>query len=113
MLNLYGKRYAKNDQEVIGTLFDAEPNTANGTFRVTGAGIYFSDLQGNERAFIRRDGLGPVSVHRHQGKMRYMSTTTLLEAEWLGVPPRYMDRIEGANTLAREVFSNDKGENNV
>jgi hypothetical protein len=103
MLILYGKKYAKSGKEFADTLFQSN-GTANGFYRVLKAGIYFSDMQGNERAFIRRDGLGPVTVHRHEGKRRYMFSTSTRDEQWLGVPESYTATIEGAKELARHVY---------
>jgi len=104
MLTLYGKKYAKNNGEFTDTLFERD-GTANGFYRVLKSGIYFSDMQGNERAFIRRDGLGPVTVSKHNGKRRYMHATSSLEESWLGIPDSYMATVEGAKELARQVYA--------
>jgi hypothetical protein len=104
MLTLYGKKYAKNEKEFTGTLFEKD-GTANGFYRVLKAGIYLSDMQGNERAFIRKDGLGPVTVFRHDGKRRYMFSTSTRDEQWLGVPKSYMATREGAQGLARSVYA--------
>jgi hypothetical protein len=104
MLTLYGKKYAKNEKEFIGTLFKKD-GTANGFYRVLKSGIYLSDMQGNERAFIRRDGLGPVTVFRHNGKRRYMFSTSTRDEQWLCVPESYMQTREGAQKLARSVYA--------
>lgn len=103
MLELYGKQYARNDREFTDSLFN--PNgTANGFYKVTAAGIYFSDMQGNERAFIRRDGLGPVTVTRANGLRFYMFSACETERQWLGIPESYAAACNGAESLARSVF---------
>jgi hypothetical protein len=104
MIDLYGKKYAKNEKEFSETLFQAD-GTANGFYKVMKAGIYFSDMQGNERAFIRADGLGPVTTHKHEGKRRYMFSTSTRDEQWLGVPDSYSATIDGAKELARQVFA--------
>ena len=104
MLTLYGKKYAKSEKEFIGTLFEKD-GTANGFYRVLMAGIYLSDMQGNERAFIRKDGLGPVTVFRHEGKRRYMFSISTLDEKWLGVPDSYMQAREDAQGVARSIFA--------
>ena len=105
MITLYGKKYARNDNEFVGTLFERD-GTANGFYKVTKAGIYFSDMQGNERAFIRRDGLGPVTVTKtDKGARFYMFAASSIDEKWLGVPDSYIAHIEGAKELARSVFA--------
>ena len=104
MMNLYGKAYAGNQSEFIGTLFD--PNgTANGFYKVAKTGVYLLDMQDNERAFIRRDGVGPVTVTRTPcGKRRFMFSTTGSDRAWLGVPESYMAEIDGAKALANCAY---------
>jgi hypothetical protein len=104
MITLYGKKYARNEKEFIGTIFEKD-GTANGFYRVLKSGIYLSDMQGNERAFIRKDGLGPVTVSRHDGKRRYMLSTSTLDEKWMGVPESYMETRDGAQELARSVYA--------
>lgn len=104
MIELYGKRYARTAREFTDSLFNPA-GTANGFYKVTRAGIYLSDMQGKERAFIRRDGLGPVTVARHDGKRRYMFSTSSLDESWLNMPDSYATARNGAESLARSVFS--------
>lgn len=104
-LTLYGKRYARNSRGVVASLFQSG-GTANGTFRTTKAGIYFHDMQGQERAFLRRDGVGPVTVSRLDDGRRWYVLAGLCERErqWMNEPESYSARVEGARALAREVF---------
>lgn len=104
MIELYGKKYAKNEREFTSTLF--EPGgTANGFYRKARNGIFLSDMQGQERAFIRKDGLGPVSVTRnHNGRPVYMFCTSTTDKDWLGVPDSYTAQVDGAESLAGEMF---------
>lgn len=104
MIILYGKTYAANDKEAVASLFNAG-GTVNGFYRKAKAGLYLSDLQGNERAFIRKDGLGPVSVFKHEGRRRYMHSTSNRDEAWLGVPESYMATCDGAQELARRLFT--------
>jgi hypothetical protein len=104
MITLYGKKYAKNEKQFTETLFQKD-GTANGFYKVTKAGIYLSDMQGNERAFIRHDGLGPVTVHRHNGKRQFMFAASTLDEKWLNVPESYMAKCEGAASLAKSVYA--------
>lgn len=103
MIILYGKKYAKTEKEFTETLFQAD-GTANGFYKVLKAGIYLSDMQGNERAFVRHDGLGPVTVAKHDGKRRYMFSTSTRDEKWLGVPDSYTATVNGAKELARQVY---------
>ena len=104
MITLYGKTYAKNDREFTGSLF-TPGGTCNGFYKTTKAGIYLSDMQGAERVFIRRDGLGPVTVARDpKGRRRYMFATSSLDGAWLGAPESYMAEREDAARVARCVF---------
>jgi hypothetical protein len=107
-IELYGRTYCKNLAATVETLFTG-PRTANGTFRIERAGIVFSDLQGNARAFIRRDGLGPVSIGHHDGKRFYMHSTAGSENAWLGVPDSYSATITGAQDLARLAYPQHAG----
>lgn len=104
MIELYGKRYAKNSREFTDSLFNPA-GTANGFYMVTSAGIYLSDMQGKERAFIRRDGYGPVTVANHEGNRRYMFAASSLDESWLGVPDSYMAKVKGAEALAAQFFT--------
>ncbi len=104
-ISLYGKTYARNARGVVSSLF-APGGTANGTFKATRSGVYFFDLQGKERAFIRKDGLGPVSVTRlDSGKRYYLYSHTEREKAWLGIPDSYTQAREGAQALSRSVFT--------
>lgn len=104
MITLYGKKYAANDAEFTSTLFDTG-GTANGYYKVRKNGIYLFDMQGNERAFIRKDGLGPVSVTRnHNGKRFYGFSTSTLDERWLGVPDSYSALVKGAEELAGRIY---------
>jgi hypothetical protein len=100
MLTIYGKKYAKNDAEFTSTLFDPS-GTANGFYRRTEKGIYFSDMQGNVRTFVRADGLGPVSVSKESGRMRYMFSHTDSDARWMSIPESYMQACYGAKECVK------------
>lgn len=104
MLTLYGKKYARNEKEFTETLFQSD-GTANGFYKATKAGIYLSDMQGNERAFVRHDGLGPVSVSRHDGRRRYSFAASTIDEKWLGVPDSYMAACDGAKALAKAAYA--------
>ena len=103
MISLYGKTYAANDSQAIESLFN-RGGTVNGFYKKTRSGVLFSDMQGRERVFIRKDGLGPISVHRYDGKLRYMFSTATSDESWLGLPDSYIAKCEGARDLARQMF---------
>lgn len=107
MISLYGKKYAKNDSEFIESLFINDgKGTANGYYKKTAKGIFLLDMQGNRRAFIRRDGLGPVTVTKNNGKNFYMFSCTSKDQGWLGVPDSYIEEVDGAEQLAKSMFLN-------
>ena len=104
MLTFHGKKYAKKSRDVVDSLFERDGATVNGTYRQTSTGIVLCDLQGDERAFVRRDGLGPVTVHRFEGRLRYMFGLSSRDSGWLGEPESYTECCEAAQNLAREFF---------
>jgi len=87
-------------------VFDRQ--SGNGTYKVTQAGIFLSDMANQERVFIRRDGLGPVSVSmvQHKGKNRrfFMHSTATKDEQWLSLPPCYMAQCDGARETAKAIF---------
>lgn len=86
MITFLDKQYAKNDREMIVTLFNGT-RTANGFYRKTKNGIYLQDLQKVDRVFVRSDGLF-VSCHKaSNGRLRYMFATCTNDANWLGEGP--------------------------
>lgn len=108
MIELYGKKYAKTESELVGTLFNNDgQGTANGYYKVTGSGVFLSDMQGNRRAFIRSDGLGPVTVTKCNGKQHFMFSCSTSDAEWLGVPDSYIQEKNGAKELAISLSPNN------
>jgi hypothetical protein len=104
MIALYGRTYAASEKEAVASLFNAG-GTVNGFYRKAAAGVYLLDLQGNERAFIRKDGLGPVSVGKHEGKRFYMHSTSSLDDRWLGTPESYSATRDGATQLAASIYA--------
>jgi hypothetical protein len=108
-ITFYGRRYARTTSLLIATIFDHA--TANGTYKATAKGIYFADITGKERAFVRRDGLGPVSVSLVdiKGKPRrvYMQSTATKDDAWLGAPESHGARREAAINLAHSTYSKE------
>lgn len=82
MLVLNGKKYAKNNNEFMESLFVAG-GTCNGFYKKTKNGVKLYDMQNNLQAFIRNDGLS-VSAFLHEGKMRYMYGMDSRTEAWLG-----------------------------
>lgn len=110
MLTLYGHSYAKSDRQAVASLFHAG-GTVNGLYRVTRSGIYLSDLTGEERAFIRKDGLGPVSVSRRDdGRRVFAFSTSSRDDKWLGRPESYAATCEGARAIADQLFRANGGQ---
>jgi hypothetical protein len=105
MLTLFGRKYAKNDKEMVSTLFDAS-GTANGFYKVTTKGIYFSKVNGDLVAFIRKDGLGPVSVQRQGKGFFYSFALCSVEDGWINKPASYSEEKEGARACAKAAYSN-------
>jgi hypothetical protein len=103
MITLYGKKYAKNEKEFTETLFQKD-GTANGFYKKSNGGLVLIDIHGIERAFIRRDGLGPVTVTRHGPSLRFQNAASLPDEEWLGAPQSYSEKTNGAKALAQEIF---------
>ena len=106
MITLYGKNYAKTDREFTESLFTAG-GTCNGYYKATSRGIYLYDHQRKPLAFIRRDGLGPVSFTKlGNGKYRYSFDLCSVDAEHIGCPDSYVARCDGATALARSIYTN-------
>lgn len=105
LIQLYGRTYARTEAAAVVTLFDAR-GTVSGMYRATAAGVYLSDLQGNERVFIRKDGLGPVSTGKlDDGRRFYMHSTSSLDDRWLGTPESYSATCDGAKQLAATLYA--------
>lgn len=104
MLHLFGRKYAKNNREVIETLF-SPGGTANGTYRPAPSGIHLYDLQGTLRAFLRGDGL-IVSAVKDGRRIRYLYALTSVDSAWIGAPESYMARCEGVETAVASVNPN-------
>ncbi|MCZ4270733.1 hypothetical protein [Maritalea porphyrae] len=96
MLTLYGKTYAKTKTEFTNSLFNPE-GTCNGFYKKTRGGVILSDMQQNERVFIRkRDGLLVTIRRQEDNTRRYMFATSTSDENWLGVPESYIAECDGA-----------------
>jgi hypothetical protein len=94
MLELYGKLYAP----INAPYLDNCP-TIHGVYRKRASGVYLCSRDGTKRAFIQRDGVGPVSVANHPEGTRHMHSTSEADAAWLGAPSSYAAEREGARAL--------------
>ena len=103
-INLYGHTYAHSDRAMIDPLYHG-PDSARGTFTKSHGGIVLHDSHGLPRAYIRADGVGPVTCHRtNEGVLRFMFSTTDADDKFLNTPASYSATVEGARELARHVF---------
>jgi hypothetical protein len=85
MLLINGLKFAKNNAEVIDSLFQGS-TTAHGIYKVRrGRGrvaIELRSIQGEPMALISPDGVF-VTAHKDGGKTRYMYAMSQQTAEWL------------------------------
>lgn len=74
MITINGKKYAKNEKEFIGTLFE-QGGTASGYYSKKSNGILLKDAHRAPFAFIAKNKHGEVfavSACTFEGKTRYM-----------------------------------------
>ena len=107
MLTLYGKTYMKTARDIPLSPHGIASDSINGTYRVAMNGIYLSDIQGNERAFIRNDGVGPVSISSWRGNCRRLDILTRRDSAWLGVPDSYLAQTSGTQFLADRIYNRE------
>lgn len=100
---LYGRKYARTNAAFIDSLFH-KSGTCNGLFSIECGGIIFKDMNGEDVAYIRKDGLGPVTVSTDRPR-RYMFGLGSRAETFLGTPESYMATVEGAKQLAHEIFT--------
>jgi hypothetical protein len=103
IVNLYGQNYAPNSSVVVESLFK-KGGTCHGTYKKTKKGVFLYDLQGKERVYIRKDGVGPVSTTHVKGKRYFMFATTSTDEKWLCTPKSYLNECLGAQALADLFF---------
>jgi len=95
MLIFNGKKYAKNDAEFVGSLFDPS-GTCNGYYKRLKHGVKLYNMQRELTAYIvDRSPLERfiVSAGTHAGKDRYMYGLSSTAEQWLGTT---------GNTFARD-----------
>jgi hypothetical protein len=101
-IELYGKTYARLPKNGANQPL---PEGVNGYFEREAGGIVFHHPERGPSAFIRRDGLGPVSLAHPNGKRHYMFSHSSIDESWLSVPDSYIAETEGARALANEIFA--------
>ena len=85
MLIFAGKKYAKNNTELLNSLFQTG-GTANGFYKPVQNGIkLYSIVEGGKElaAFIHKDSF-VVTAYTYKGKSRYMCGTSSITEAWLG-----------------------------
>lgn len=85
MIEFNGKKYAKNNDEFIDSLFHAG-GTCNGFYKKTKRGIYLYDAQNVLQAFVRTitEPMVMSCTLRENGKKWYSYTMNKTE-QWLGI----------------------------
>lgn len=87
MITIAGKKYAKNNAELVDSLFQTG-GTCAGFYRKQGNGVLLMDLQEVPFAFIAHRGMSCwfVTAHRTEdGRTRYMFGLAEYTAERLGI----------------------------
>jgi len=103
VIELYNRTWADLDGTITADGVDIV-----GYYQKDASGIFFYTPSLELTAFIRRDGVGPVTCHRlSDGRVRYMFSTTEQTEFLLGIPDSYIAEIDGAKTLAAELFKSD------
>jgi len=103
VITLYGKYYARTEQEMRESLFRAG-GTCTGYYKITRLGVYLYDHQHRPMAFIRRDGFGPVSVTKIRGRYWYSYGLCDPDAAFMGVPDSLLAKNDEARRVAGECF---------
>ena len=101
MIVFNGKKYAKNDNEMVESLFHAG-GTCVGFYKTRKDGVLLSDLQKIPRVFLvnRPNEKFAVSAHKtDDGKIRFMFGICSLDEEWVGLTglQNTYDAIESIN----------------
>lgn len=102
MIEVNGRKFAKNDAEFVGSLFDPT-GTCQGYYSIKKGGkvVVLSDHQRKPRvaAVMTQDGPMLVTCHkRENGRLWYMFSTTSVDEQWLGVEG-YRHRHETAQAI--------------
>lgn len=86
MLTINGRKFAKNDNEFLGSLFDAA-GTCSGFYKMVRGGCRLYNMQKDLFAFVVNNKHGEqffVSAHMFDGKPRYMHALTDKDSALLG-----------------------------
>lgn len=102
MININGNKFAKNEKELIDTLFNSR-QTAMGTYKKKNGGAMFFNLKKEPWFFLTKDKFF-VSCTRHEGKIWYMYALDSLDERKLGLKS-YSDEIKTANRIHKEIYS--------
>lgn len=106
LITLFGRHYAP-----IKSIEKNDNDELNGYYkRNRVSGVYFYDSTGEERAFLRHDGL-LVSCSRitsNPKKRRYMFSTSSLDDQWLGIPDSHAQRVNETAELAALLYPTTK-----
>lgn len=93
MLTIFGRKFARNDKEFVGSLFE-HGGTCHGYYKRTVNGVRLFDIQRNPRAYVvcnPAQGYFAVTMHEHDGNLRYMHALCSDDKAWLGAPDSLMD----------------------
>lgn len=89
MININGKKYAKNDSEFTSTLFDND-GTASGYYKKRSNGVLLMDIQKRPFAFVVVNKYGDepflVSCSQTEEGIRYMFGLSSLDEKMLSMP---------------------------
>lgn len=112
MFTFNGKQYAKNDREIVESLFGSG-GTCNGFYKARKGGITLFDIQGHPRVFLvcrpQSNEYFAVSIHKPKdGPLRYMYSTVTTDEVWAGMPTSYLESKESVK-MAYESFTKQEG----
>ena len=105
MIHLYGRHWARTKNEYVDNMTQG-PHTPAGYFRISPQGLYFMTESGEVFAFLRADGVGPVSCRWGVDRKvpLFLGYLTLADADRLNAPRLEIDRQAEAHSLARGLF---------
>ena len=105
MIEINGKKYARNDKEFTETLFTSG-TTAFGYYKRFKNRIILRNMQGKTFAALVKnsDGAHLVNASEIDGRTRYQFGLSSINAELFGVPSGYMAGIEYVEKLANDLI---------
>lgn len=110
MITFNGLNYAKNDKELVESLFN-KGGTCNGFYKVVRGGIkLYRVIEGGKEldAFIKREPYNSFVVTANkEGKIpRYMFSTTSHTEKWLGLGDvGYLDTLKACQETIKQAFN--------